>query len=283
MRQLQPRHFAPVAAAFAIAFVALAPRSARADDKAECLDAHADAQLLRRAGKLHETRERLLVCARPTCPALVAKDCAQWVGQVNDEQPTIVFAARDAAGQDVARARVLVDGALLVPSLDGRAVEVDPGEHVFRCEFEGGRTLEAHLVVRSGEKRRTVRFELPLDAPPDERERVSTPEPRERAVVPPLAIVLGGVGVLGAISFGAFALSGRAREDELSSSCRPNCSESEIAGVRSRYAVADVSLGVAVVAFGAATWVVLSSPRVPVQAAVSFAPSGASGTLRARF
>ena len=117
-----------------------------------------------------------------------------------------------------------------------------------------------------------------------ERAHPSTPEPRGPArAVPPLAIVLGSVGALGAISFGYFGLTGRAREDELSSSCRPNCSESDIAGVRSRYVVADVSLGVSVVAFGAATWLVLSAPRAPVQAAVSFAPNGAAGTLRARF
>jgi hypothetical protein len=81
--------------------------------------------------------------------------------------------------------------------------------------------------------------------------------------IPPAAFVLGGVGLLGLASFAYFSISGRVQHSELQSSCAPRCSDDEIAPVRTRYLIGDVSLAAAVVSLGAATWLILARRPAP--------------------
>ena len=71
--------------------------------------------------------------------------------------PTIVFEAQDAAGADVGTVVVKMDGQLLAEQLTGAAIEVDPGEHVFTFETNGGST-EKRLVIYEAEKNRHERI-----------------------------------------------------------------------------------------------------------------------------
>jgi hypothetical protein len=79
--------------------------------------------------------------------------------------------------------------------------------------------------------------------------------------VGPLA--LAGVGLVGIGLFSYFGLTGLSKEHDLEQSCMPRCSPSDIDGVRTRYHVADISLGIGVAALaGAILWYVLTpSPR----------------------
>src|SRR5690242_17352112 len=100
-----------------------------AQPKSECVEAHADAQMLRKKERLTEAREKLALCAHKSCPALVQKDCTQWLAEVDAEQPTIVVVAKDENGADTLDVKVSLDGKLVSESLGAGAVAVDPGEH----------------------------------------------------------------------------------------------------------------------------------------------------------
>ncbi|MDB4933813.1 MAG: hypothetical protein JWP87_785 [Labilithrix sp.] len=242
------------------------PRRANADEKVECIDAHGQAQLLRRSGRMRAARERLLACSAASCPILVSRDCTSWLRELDAEQPTVILAAHDEAGRDVDAVSVTLDGALLTKQLDGRPLEVDPGSHVFRGEFANGRIVESRVVVRATEKDRFVRLDLAVRAP----EPAEAPPPAVRPASsasssgPPLGVIL--LGSLGAVALGSFAyfgLRGRADESDLAATCGHKCGADDVSGVRRSYLVADISLGVAIIALGAATYLALTSRRSP--------------------
>jgi hypothetical protein len=143
----------PLALSVAV-FVSVATANASADpSKVECVAANDQARDLRRVGNLKAAREQLAVCVAQSCPGPVREDCAQRLAEIATAQPSIVFAAKDGAGNDLSAVTVTVDGQPLAEKLDGSALDVDPGEHTFRFEGTGGVT-EKHLVVREGEKGR---------------------------------------------------------------------------------------------------------------------------------
>jgi hypothetical protein len=76
------------------------------------------------------------------------------------------------------------------------------------------------------------------------------------------AFVAAGVSAIAVGSFAYFALRGDGKYHDLLHSCAPSCSSDSVSPVTSAFIVADVSLGVAVVAAGIATWLFLaqSSP-----------------------
>lgn len=249
------------AAAPAIACaLALAPFAARAEPRApsSCFAAAVDGQKLRNAGKLLAARDALIACSSAACPAEVTRDCTRWLAEVNASTPSIVFAAKDAAGADLADVRVEVDGADAGTTADGRAVPLDPGPHeaVF-ARPDGARAREA-FVARVGDKNRTVvaRF-APADGAPA-RARAGPPAaapvrdaPRPAARAIPLAsIVLGGAGVAALGVFGWFGASGVRDRDRLG--CDIGCSAADKRDVDTQFLVADVALGVGVVALASA-------------------------------
>jgi hypothetical protein len=248
-----------VAWLLASAAVMLGP-VAEASDKSACLDAHAEAQRLRRAGHVKAARASLIACSAASCPPLVSRDCTTWVSELEAEQPTVIISSHDEAGRDVGAVRVTVDDALLTSQLDGRPLEVDPGEHVFRGQFPDGQVAESRIILRAAEKDRAVTLDHPRPKPAvTPALTVSAAPPRKGP--PVAAFVLGGLGVAALGSFAYFGLRGRGDESHYDSTCRPNSSEADLDGLRRSYLVADISLGIAVLALGAATWLVLRSAR----------------------
>ena len=141
--------------------ILLAPTRGFADaTKDQCVDADANAQPLRRDGKLGAAREQLQVCLDVRCPGIVRDDCAQRLDELERAQPTVVFDAKDAEGNDVSAVRVTVDGHPLVDKLDGTALRVDPGDHEFAFEIAGQQTATRRLVLHEGEKGRHERVVL---------------------------------------------------------------------------------------------------------------------------
>lgn len=258
-----------LAAALGAAVVSLLCHEARA--LSPCVAAADAAQDLRRQGKLREAREALLVCAGRSCNAVVRTDCERWLKEVDEETPSIVVRAVDARGRDVLGARVTIDGVAI--ELDGTPVAVDPGRRLVRATTRSGAVAEHTTLVALGEKARVVelRFDRPLDqdgAPPRERRRKRSPgagEPGERAApgseeeprAPSnaLPIALAGVGAVALGAFGYFELSGQAGYGDLERGCfrtAAKCTPAEIDPVRQQFVFAGISLGVAVVALGAA-------------------------------
>src|SRR5450432_2123164 len=122
--------------------------------KQQCVDANDAAQDLRQSGKLRQARERLALCASASCPAIVREDCAQRLGEVDAAMPTIVFEAKDAAGNALPAVAVTMDGQPFAEKLDGKPLQLDPGEHRFVFNAQGLPSTEKTLVVREGDKAR---------------------------------------------------------------------------------------------------------------------------------
>jgi len=148
-----------VSALFAVASLPLAhPAVAAEPTKQQCVDANDAAQDLRQSGKLSEAREKLLLCASTSCPSIVRDDCSLRFDEVERLQPTIVFDAKDAAGRDLTEVKVTVDGRPFAERLDGHALAVNPGQHVFTFEIAGQAAKIEILVLKEGEKERRERI-----------------------------------------------------------------------------------------------------------------------------
>jgi hypothetical protein len=193
-------------------------RDALADPtKAQCVEADTAAQSDRRGEHLRAAREHLELCSKPACPALVREDCFQRLSDLESMAPTIVFAAKDAAGEDVAAVRVSMDGAPFATELAGAALPVDPGLHTFTFDTDGASTVEKKVVVREGEKGRQERIIFstlhapavlvvaPLPPPSVDHATTSSWTSQKTA-----AVVAGAVGLAGVIAgsiTGAMAFS----------------------------------------------------------------------------
>lgn len=251
-----------------LAFVALpalataAPGKPAPSAKAVCLAAHEEAQSLRSQKKLHAARAKYVACARAECPTVVRKECVDQLALVEKDAPTVVLEARDDAGMGAADVKVSVDGTPLGDRLTGTAVDVEPGEHVFKFERADGKSLEQRVLVVEGDKNRKVVGDfstlLPKPVQPSPGgPPVAPPEPK---TIPTLAYVAGGVGVVGLGAFTVFALTGKGAEKDLASSCGPNCKDDELSSVKRDYLIADISLVIGVAALAAA--VILAWPAL---------------------
>ena len=131
--------------------------------KQECIDSYSRAQDFRKVGELRRARQELLVCASSSCALALRTDCAQWLSEVERLIPSIVLGATDAEGHDLVDVTVRFDGTTLTEHLDGRPVDLDPGEHVLRFTVRGRPPVEQRLVIREGEKARSVVATISVD------------------------------------------------------------------------------------------------------------------------
>jgi hypothetical protein len=233
----------------ALAGLLLAPGPAQAADG--CARAYERAQEQRVEGKLRAAQGQLLGCSQMNCAPFIRSDCARWLAEVQAAQPTVVFAARQ-GGRDLDQVTVTCDGERMAAGLDGRAVDMDPGKHSCRFEAAGALPAAVELLVMEGQKSRVVQVDIQTGLPRPQLlpEPVPLPPPRPRPAVGPW--VLAGVGALGLAGFAALGLSGLNAEHRLEEQCAPSCPARDVGGVRSRYLLADVSLGIGVVSAAAA-------------------------------
>lgn len=197
-------------AAIAIALSATAPRSAAAKPtKSQCIDANTAGQSLRLSGKLTEARKELTLCSDPACPAIVRSDCVQRVDELARIQPTLVLGVKDRSGADVTAVNVTIDGKPFTERLDGAALPVDPGSHVFVITVRGEPPVSRTLVIREGEKGRIEQVSLAPKAPPPS-EAAPPGEPSGLGAQKILGIAAGALGVVGVgvgSIFGSLAIS----------------------------------------------------------------------------
>lgn len=237
-------------------------------DKRECIVAHTEAQRRERDGKLIGARVALDLCSRPDCPGPIRSECTQWLAAVSLRIPTVVFEVLDAEGRP-ADGSFTDGGVAMTAAAVGVPLEVDPGMHRFRAIPATGPAVEVNVYVHEGVFRQTVTFQLPKPSAErnvDEPTKASGVAPaRSRDPLRPLPgdddahqatrnaslpLATIGLGALG--SFGYFSLAGLAKQRELEGHCAPACHPDDVRAMRTRYTVADVSLGVAAVLLGAA-------------------------------
>ncbi len=287
--------------ALLFALAVLLPQPARADTKQECVAAHTEAQKLRADSQLKEANERLLACARPECPPAVRSECAKWIGEVQQDVPSLVVVATDANGSDIADVRVVVDGTVVAKELTGQPIPVNPGQHTFRFERDGATPIERKLLLRVGERNRRVEIQFTpklangadgggtasSDTRPESDSGPTTPS----GGVPAATWILGGVGIVGLAGFTYFALDGRSKEKDLEK-CKPSCPSDDVSSARTSYLIGDVSLGVGVVALAGAAYFLFTAPKAPASTAATApalrldfraTPRGAGGVLVGSF
>jgi len=266
---------AVTAGVFALAI--MLDRTAIADESetAQCIASHVEAQRLRRDGKLRTARDALVQCARPACPEVLVGECSELLTSVNQSIPTLVFEARDADGRDVADARVLVGPAVIVERLDGKAIELDPGEYTFRFERAGTVAVDVPVVVREGDSARRIAAKL---MPAVKKEPVL-----ERKVSP-VFWVAGALGLASVGAFGGLAGAGFAKRGSLDDAgCKPNCDPADVDEVRRLFVGADVMLGIGVAALVSAPIIYFTSPLEPVSLSASARAGGGSFILGGSF
>jgi hypothetical protein len=240
-------------------------RAFAGDDREVCANAAEQAQQLRDEGKYRRAREQMLVCARESCPGAVRSDCGKWLTELDRDAPTVVFGARDSRGSDIVDVKVSMDGVAILDRLDGKPVLVDSGEHTFKFESKDG-VREEKVLLRAAEKARPIIASFsaagggPTPPPtsggghPDKAEKTEAPS------IIPIAVV-GGIGVVALASFAIFGISGKSDVDDLQS-CKPNCKQKDVDSARTKLIIADISLGVGVVAVGVAAVLYFTRPKM---------------------
>jgi hypothetical protein len=252
---------------------------ARADEAtaAACTKSYESAQILKKNREYLAARRELQACIR-VCPAIVQRECGQWLDGLDSVIPSVVIHA-EAGGEDRSEVKVEMDGKVLLRRIDGKGVEVDPGQHDFTFSLEGFPPVKKTVLVHEGEQLRVVHvgFEQPEVA----RAAQSSSVPMRRPVPVPV-YVLGGLAVAGGAGFAVFGLVGTSQRNRLERQCEPRCTDAQVDGVHTNLLLADISLvvGLAALASGAIVWLTRPSvPASPERPAVSVSPSRTGATV----
>jgi hypothetical protein len=243
-----------------VAVLTFAPLG-HADENAECGASYQKAQREKMAGHFRAARAELLVCAKPACPKFISSDCTGWLAEIEQQLPTIVLAAIDENGKDLAGAELAVDGET-VPN-DGLPHAFDPGTHAIELRA-GARRVEQSVTLRTGEKARRVELRFAPTA--------ATPE-RVRRPVPASAFVFGGFALAFIATSGIFWGIGTSDANAYNARCAAGpCTSAEHDTVLRELVVGDVALGLAVTSAVIATVLVLTRKTIhePVTLAIRF-------------
>ena len=281
---------------------------ARAADPSasECLDASAASLRLDSLHRLRAERAELLICAALSCPADVRNECIRRVDDVNAAIPTIMFEVKDAAGNDLSAVKVSMDGQTLTDRLEGIALPIDPGAHLFTFEAGGQTLVRKHFVIREGEKRRRESIVLGTAASPAQHrasdESPSPPSPLDRApatpqspekapphrAARPLSLIAAAAGVAGLGLGTVFGLRAMSKRDDARAACPGLCADqagvtlwrdAARAGTVSTIAFAVGGAGV----LGAAALWLASGTATPATPSVDVAVGPGTMALRGRW
>jgi hypothetical protein len=178
---------------------------AHADDNEVCFASSGTGQQLRKDGKLVESRAQFELCARSNCPSIVTRNCTQWLSEVSAILPSVTLNATDASGRELIDVSVMLDGKPLIAKIDGKAVAVNPGVHMFTFQTAGAAPSEERAIVSEGDKAKRIVGHFPTlnmaKAIEQKKETGVTdplkPPPPAQASsgLPVGALIVGGVGL----------------------------------------------------------------------------------------
>ncbi len=191
-------------AALAAVMVLTAPgSSAAARENKACMTAYKRGTQLTKDAKFHLAKEAMTACTKLTCSAALRKECMSKVDQLNLDAPTLVPEVTDDRGRPVTDVRIMMDGKPWVTKVDGRAMPVDPGLHVFTFESRGVVFAKERMVILQGQRNRPISASLvwersgrerdavdelgPPPAPP--MRQIAQEPPRRQAPPPPPPVV----------------------------------------------------------------------------------------------
>ena len=262
-----------------------------------CLAASEASLTAKSEHRLRMERAQLLTCAAASCPADVRRECIRRVDEVNVAIPTVIFEAKDGAGNDLGAVRVSMDGEVLAERLEGTALSVDPGEHSFVFETADGLSLTKTFIISVSQKdrRETITF-----APPVSSGGAGVPSTEVRSDLATggeeapgtevgsglgtqkiLALVAEGIGVVGLGMGSAFGLVALSRKSDAEKACANLCTDaSGVNKWNDAKSAADISTvaflaGGLAVAGGAVLWFTArtASPAGGPSAAIGIGPA----------
>jgi hypothetical protein len=201
------------------------PASAADPTTADCLAATEASVKLGNEHRLRAQRAQLLVCAAANCPADIRKDCVSRAEDLNQQIPTVIFAAKDGSGADLSAVKITMDGEVLAERLEGTALSIDPGEHTFTFETPGQPPVTSKFMIQEAQKdrRELIKFgAVPMsEAPPPAASRGEVGV-EARAAGPVSTVrrtvgwVVGGVGVAGLAAGVALLVTGSGKRGDCS-------------------------------------------------------------------
>jgi len=246
-----------------------APSDPSQPTRAQCLEAHKNAQELKQASKLLETQAELLICSSGSCPGAIISDCGNWITELEQTTPSMVFEIR-VDGKESLEAQLQVDGQ---PVADrSHALKVNPGRHKVRVEVPSFEPREQDVVLPEGQRLRLISFEFTSKqnepAPAPLAPQTLPPRETERPT-PVLVYPLLGLGVVGLGGFAAFASLGKSEQNNLERTCSPRCQDSDLSTMKRWYLLGDVSAGVGAAALVGAAIVYLARPTKEVDRAAA--------------
>jgi hypothetical protein len=281
-------HFrnAHIAARFAMATAcvsaSLASSTVSRADPRVCIQAHSAGQRELKAGHLRAAARLFTACgSEPSCPDDVRRECTEFLESAKRLTPSVIFVVQDESGKDVTAVRVYSGDELVVDSLDGRAIELDPGTRHLRFLLPGGRVVATDVLIRESEKGRIIEVKRERAA------SAATTPPNNagaRLVAPWIATGIGVAALGTGIVLGAM---GSNKKSELDA-CQPQCPASKqpvYDNTKTLYLGADIAFGTAAVATVVATWLFLSATSsggekptqgVSIQPRAGVAPGGGS-------
>lgn len=247
-----------------------------ADPIDACVDGYERGQLAERRGKFLEARDQLARCMAAACPGKLKSECAPLLEDVRVRTPSVILVCAEPTADLASAGEVLVDDRQR--PVDGRAFELDPGEHVFRLQSASA-PQTFHRVVIEGAKGQRVAFACHGSSPVPKEPSPNEPSPNASSSVAPsaqpvaLTVALASVAALGLGTFAYFGADGLVQRAKLDD-CRGRCSDSEVDAVERRFLIADIGLGVTVLAGVAAglVWWTHSTPSAKTRASRPVGP-----------
>lgn len=243
------------------------PTPTEQPDRAACIASHTNAQELKRGGKLLEAEAELKICASAGCPGAIISDCGQWIADLEQTTPSLIFEVR-VDGKQMTEFEVEVDGADV--SDHTKAHRVNPGRHVVRVQVPNFEPKEETVALPEGQRMRLIAFTF--DSPsvePSPAALAPPPPPVMERPTPVVVYPLLGVGVAGLVSFGVFSALGKSKENDLEVQCAPSCTDDDLEPMKRYYLIGDISAGVGAAALVAAGIVYLARPSKPTRDAIS--------------
>ncbi|RYZ09884.1 MAG: hypothetical protein EOO73_03105 [Myxococcales bacterium] len=251
------------AALCALAWSGAAAAQAALPTRTECLEGHRNAQELKQSGKFLEAQEHLQVCSAGSCPGAIITDCGNWITELEQTTPSLVFQVR-LDGKEALDANVMVDGK---PVTDrAHAFKVNPGRHTVRVELASFEPREEDVVLPEGQRMRMIEVDFSAKpATPAASAAPAAPPPKELVRPTPVIVYpLLGLGVAGLAGFGTFSLLGNSERSKLEDRCEPRCTDDDLTKMKRWYTIGDVSAGVGAAALLGAAIVYLARPSKEV-------------------
>jgi hypothetical protein len=106
--------------------------------------------------KLIEARKMISTCVRSRCSTAIKRKCLVRYTELRKNIPSVIPEVRNGQGSLVRDVEVTMDGQMLTPLTDGRALQINPGVHEFSFADEQGVIEKKSIEIAPGQQNRRI-------------------------------------------------------------------------------------------------------------------------------